>query len=88
MAEAARGVTEWMLTSAPNPPQSVEWECIVGNVGSALVARSAGFRFTGTGSSMLPGRDGARFTAWQGTRSAVAPADAHASWEPILGGAR
>ncbi|SDO51247.1 Protein N-acetyltransferase, RimJ/RimL family [Microbacterium sp. ru370.1] len=46
-SEAARAVVEWAF--APDCPsiERIEWRAVVGNVGSARVARSVGFRYEG-----------------------------------------
>lgn len=46
-SEAARAVVDWAF--APERPslERIEWRAVVGNVGSARVARSLGFRYEG-----------------------------------------
>lgn len=67
MHEAVELVVAWAFDrGAPD----VYWECYEGNVGSASVARSAGFSFTGTGTARIPARDGGPTVAWTGLRRA------------------
>jgi RimJ/RimL family protein N-acetyltransferase len=54
MPEAAGAVCDWAFTSSwftdrPEPKTTIVWEALVGNPGSALVARKVGFRYSGTG---------------------------------------
>lgn len=65
--DAVALVVDWAFDrGAPD----VYWECYVGNVASASVARRAGFAYTGTGSANIPGRDGSPTSAWKGLRRA------------------
>lgn len=48
--------------------EDVYWECNVGNLASAAVARRCGFGFTGTGIGLLAGRDGSPNLVWHGVR--------------------
>lgn len=67
MHEAVELVVRWAFDQgAPD----VYWECYAGNTASASVARAAGFSFTGTGTPLVPGRDGATVSAWKGLRRA------------------
>lgn len=45
--EAARAVIEWGFSAERPAVQRIEWRAVVGNVGSARVARSLGFRYEG-----------------------------------------
>ncbi|WP_066521938.1 GNAT family N-acetyltransferase [Curtobacterium ammoniigenes] len=79
MAPEARGrglmhaaldlVAAFALTELGWP--DVYWECNVGNVASAAVARGCGFVYTGTGIGLLPGRDGEPNLVWHGLRAAT-----------------
>jgi len=67
MHDAVELVVGWAFDrGAPD----VYWECWEGNVGSAAVARAAGFSFTGTGTARIPDRDGGPTRAWTGLRRA------------------
>ena len=46
-AEAARAVVEWAFAPERASLERIEWRAVVGNVGSARVARSLGFRYEG-----------------------------------------
>ena len=63
MTEAVKAVTDWVFARGV---ATIKWECVVGNVASASVARKAGFRFTGTRASPLDFRDGSHPLAWHG----------------------
>lgn len=45
--EAARAVIDWGFSPERPAVQRIEWRAVVGNVGSARVARSLGFRYEG-----------------------------------------
>jgi len=45
--EAARAVIAWGFSPAHPTVQRIEWRAMVGNVGSARVARALGFRYEG-----------------------------------------
>ncbi|MDQ1112931.1 RimJ/RimL family protein N-acetyltransferase [Microbacterium testaceum] len=45
--EAARAVIDWAFSPAHPELARIEWRAVVGNVGSARVARSLGFRYEG-----------------------------------------
>jgi len=63
MTEAVVAVCDWLFERGS---ESVRWECIVGNVASASVARKAGFAFTGTAPANVSSRDGTREESWHG----------------------
>ena len=66
MTEAVRAVLDWAFERGA---QRATWECVVGNVASAAVARKCGFRYTGerpTGAW----RDESRPLAWHGELAA------------------
>lgn len=69
MPEAVSRVADWAFEQGETPIARVLWESVAGNVGSARVARKAGFRFAGTGPSTLPARDGSHPASWFGTLS-------------------
>lgn len=43
------------------------WECAIGNIASAALARSVGFRYDGEGPGEVPGRDGEPVLSWLGS---------------------
>lgn len=54
--EAVAAVVDWVFTGqwtvrGGTPNQTILWEAMVGNTGSAVVAQRVGFRYTGTGRS-------------------------------------
>jgi len=64
MGEAAREVCRWVF--AELGVDRIGWEAHVGNVASARVARSLGFRYDGVHESAVCERDGVRPAAWHG----------------------
>ena len=64
MTAAVTIVSRWALDQAGWP--RVLWETRLGNIASASVARSAGFRYLGEDPSHLPGRDGQPVPSWHG----------------------
>lgn len=85
MTEALLAVCEWAFAELPGT-ETMTWRANAGNVGSAMVARAAGFRSTTTPETTVPGRDGADLVGWSGERGATPDADAYESWAPLLGG--
>jgi RimJ/RimL family protein N-acetyltransferase len=65
--------------------QTVHWECVVGNVASARVARRAGFRFSGTRPSRIPSRDGTLPAAWHAEVSSGDERSPQPGWPDELG---
>jgi RimJ/RimL family protein N-acetyltransferase len=64
MPEAFAAVARWVFdTGFPK----IAWECVVGNLASASVARGAGFRFGGEKPSAMAYRDGSHPQSWEGT---------------------
>jgi RimJ/RimL family protein N-acetyltransferase len=59
--EAATAVVEWIFSLGVT---SIGWECVVGNLASASVARQLGFRYTGERDSAAPYRDGFPIASW------------------------
>jgi RimJ/RimL family protein N-acetyltransferase len=59
--EAVAAVAEWAFSRGV---ESIVWECVVGNIASASVARQLGFRFTGERDSAAPYRDGSSIMSW------------------------
>lgn len=86
MTEAMMAVAEWLFgvhaaadtadtaraadTADTARAATIAWECVVGNVASASVARKTGFRFTGEHPSAAHYRDGTHPNSWTGTLSA------------------
>lgn len=64
MSEAVRAVIDWVVDR--RGASTVLWECVVGNVASARVARACGFRYLGTGPGRVEMRDGSHATCWHG----------------------
>nr|WP_239452062.1 GNAT family N-acetyltransferase [Frondihabitans sp. PAMC 28766] len=61
--EAVRLVADWAFDEGLD---DVLWEGYVGNLGSAGVARRAGFTYTGTGPGLQPDRDRGHPACWKG----------------------
>lgn len=80
MSEAVRLVTEWAFGPQGGGLQQLRWECIVGNVASAALARSSGFGFTGTGPADVRARDGGRPESWHGVLDRLDSRDEKAGW--------
>lgn len=70
VTEAVGAVCDWVFTDGVGNTRSISWECRVGNLASAAVARKSGFRFAGTGRAAMVYRDGSRPDSWRGTLSA------------------
>lgn len=77
MTEAVRLVADWAFDEGLD---DVLWEGYVGNVGSAGVARKAGFTFTGTGPGLQPDRDHRHPQCWQGRLAATDDRSPKAGW--------
>lgn len=78
MTEAVVAVSSWLMTVLGRP--KVAWECVVGNVASASVARKAGFTFTGERPTELTFRDGSHPPAWHGVLRADDSREEKAGW--------
>lgn len=48
LTEAARAVVDWGFAGEGLALQRIEWRAVVGNTGSARIARALGFRYEGT----------------------------------------
>lgn len=62
MSEALGGVVEWVLRDGG--VDSVRWSARVGNIGSAVVAQRAGFRWIGEGPCEVNDREGQHPWGW------------------------
>jgi RimJ/RimL family protein N-acetyltransferase len=69
MPEAVGAVADFAFERSQ---RALVWECIPGNLASAMVARKAGFSFLGEGISLYLDRGGAEAVAWRGN---LAPTD-------------
>ena len=69
MTEATNAVLDWLFQEGHD---NILWECFLGNVQSAAVARKVGFTFTGVAGSLVEARDGSHPPGWHGT---IAKAD-------------
>ena len=83
MTEAVLGVLDWIFTL--DEVDSLRWECHSGNVGSAIVAQRAGFRWAGEGLCSVVARDGVRPWGWLGElhRNQLGTVQSRAEW-PVL----
>ena len=77
MTEAVAAVADWVF--AFDVPV-IRWECVVGNLASAAVARAAGFRYTGEAPAEVVGRDGRRPLSWHGELPAGMPRHPKPGW--------
>jgi RimJ/RimL family protein N-acetyltransferase len=67
MPEAVGAVLDWAFDERnPLRVDSVGWECLVGNLASASVARKCGFRFEGEGPGRRPDGAGEHPLSWRG----------------------
>ncbi|MGI9821679.1 GNAT family N-acetyltransferase [Agromyces sp. Marseille-Q5079] len=86
MSEAAAAVSEWVLGGGIPESATVFWRAVEGNIGSAKVARAAGFRRIEPEHATVPTRDGeGTLPAWYAVREREADPRAEASWDGILG---
>ena len=83
MSEAARAVCDWALRPDGLELSRIFWRAIAGNIGSASVARSCGFRFEGLWRAALPHRD-QRVDAWCATLLATDSRDPKPGWPAPL----
>lgn len=65
MTEALRGLVDWVLHQ--DGVDLVRWEAYAGNVGSAVAARRAGFRWSGEGPCEITDRQGQHPWGWHAT---------------------
>ncbi|MCU1406455.1 MAG: family N-acetyltransferase [Glaciihabitans sp.] len=63
MTEAAAAIIAWVFGTGAT---RVAWECAIGNIASAAVARKSGFRYLGERPSAQPYRDGKSVPSWYG----------------------
>ena len=85
MVEAQRLVLDWGFSTGFC--DTVHWECVAGNLGSARTARTAGFSFTGQGPSQPAYRDGSHPMSWHGVLRATDDRVPHAGWPAeVVGG--
>jgi RimJ/RimL family protein N-acetyltransferase len=78
MTEATRLVVDYAHRELAQP--EVYWECFVGNIGSAAVARRTGFVYTGDGEGLYPYRDGSPAHVWKGLHHAEPPLEPVLEW--------
>lgn len=62
--EAARAVVDWAFSADGLELERIEWRAVVGNIGSARIARSVGFRYEGTLRQALRNGSGRRDDGW------------------------
>lgn len=79
MTEAVRLVADWAFSEGLD---DVLWEGYVGNLGSAGVARKAGFTFTGTGPGLQPDRDRGHPQCWKARLSRDDDRSEKPGWPP------
>ncbi|GAA1942914.1 GNAT family N-acetyltransferase [Agromyces allii] len=84
MSEAANAVCEWVLAGGIVGATTVFWRAVEGNLGSAKVARSSGFRRIEPVNPTVPTRDGGTLPAWYGVRESAIDPRAEASWNDLL----
>lgn len=79
MTEAARAVRDWSFSLSGLGLGRMFWQAVVGNVGSASVARSCGFRYEGLSRGALVHR-GERLDAWRATLLSADSRDPQPGW--------
>jgi len=62
MTEAVSGLLDWVFSH--DIVDELHWEAHAGNIGSAIVAQRAGFRWNGEGPCAVVGRDGLHPWGW------------------------
>jgi RimJ/RimL family protein N-acetyltransferase len=62
--EASRAVIDWGFSPEGLGLHRIEWRAVVGNVGSARIARSLGFHYEGTLRQVLRSGSGIRDDGW------------------------
>lgn len=77
MPEALMTVAQWLFDQGAT---DIAWECAAGNFASASVARSVGFRYSGTKAANVMYRDGTRPTSWHGSLRADQLGVAQPGW--------
>lgn len=77
MTEAAGAVIDWLFAQGRSV---VDWECIIGNLASASLARTIGFTYTGTGPSALRGRNDTTASCWHGALTAQDSREPKPGW--------
>lgn len=77
MPEAVAAVLDWVFEL---DDRDVLWECVPGNAASAAVARKAGFRYTGEGTSLYEHRDRGHVVSWQGAISKTDSREQKPGW--------
>lgn len=85
MAEALRALVEWAL-APEHGVDELRWEAYDGNIGSAAVARSVGFRWVGEGRCDVVDRSGAHPWGWHAVlrREHLGAVEPLERW-PVLG---
>lgn len=78
MTEALGLVVEWVFTE--RGAEVVMWEAVLGNIGSARVARAVGFTYAGVAPTTDPHRDGTRPDGWRAVLRAGDPREARPGW--------
>ncbi|TDN87824.1 GNAT family N-acetyltransferase [Microbacterium sp. BK668] len=62
--EASRAVVDWAFSREGLGLQRIEWRAVVGNIGSARIARALGFHYEGTLRQALRNGSGHRDDGW------------------------
>ena len=78
IGEAQRLVLDWAFTT--DLVDTVRWECVAGNLGSARAARVAGFRYTGQAPSGTAHRDGSHPLKWHALLHTEDAREAQPGW--------
>jgi RimJ/RimL family protein N-acetyltransferase len=78
--EAQRLVVDWVF--ANGIVDSIQWQCLIGNIASARTARKAGFIFLGEAPAVQAHRDGSYPPAWHGRLRATDDRTPKAGWPP------
>lgn len=81
MPESLGAVLDWAFEPGnPLRVDSVGWECLVGNLASAVVARKCGFAFEGEGPGRRPSASGEHPPSWRGRIGANDSRDPKPGW--------
>ncbi len=83
MPQAHRLVTDWAFTTGV--VTVVRWECVLGNVSSARLARAAGYSYTGIAPASVESRDGSHPDSWHAVLDADDNRSVKSDWpEPVV----
>lgn len=85
MPFALRSVADWAFSTPWFVADRIVWECVLGNLASATVARKCGFSFLGEAPANTPARDGSRPPAWHGVLHSGDAREPKSGWPALVG---